>query len=226
MKKASTFLTAEQRTAIERAIADAEKKTSAEIVVVLATQSGRYDRAEDLFGILCGLVAVAAAWILWQDFGPTTEPWATGNTLALGLGGVLVIFLCWFMLGTVLATLLPRLSHLFISRHEIEAEVRRRGFEAFHLFRVGHTKGRNGLLIYVSLMERMAWVVGDDAIHGKLPRETWGDASRAIASGFRRGRHEHGLIEAVTTCATALAPHFPRQADDVNELPNRVRIMD
>lgn len=226
MKKASTYLTPEQRTAIERSIADAEKKTSAEIVVVLATQSGRYDRAEDLFGILCGLVAVAAAWILWQDFGPSHEDWAVGNTLALGLGGVLVIFLCWFMLGTVLATFLPRLSRLFISHHEIEAEVRRRGFEAFHLFRVGNTKARNGLLIYVSLMERMAWVVGDDAIHAKLPRETWSEASRAIASGFRRGRHERGLTEAVAICGAALAPHFPRHADDANELPNRVRIMD
>ena len=44
---------------IEAAIGEAEQKTAGEIVPVVATASGRYDRGEDLFGLvaLC-LVAV------------------------------------------------------------------------------------------------------------------------------------------------------------------------
>lgn len=106
------------------------------------------------------------------------------------------------------------------------AEVRRRGFEAFHLFRVGHTGGRNGFLIYVSLLERMDWVCGDDAVNAKLPQATWESAGRAIADGFARGRPEAGLVEAVSLCGRALAEAFPRREGDAEELPNTLRIMD
>ena len=44
----------EQRRAVAQAVAEAEGKTSAEIVPVVATASGRYDRAEDIVGLWTG----------------------------------------------------------------------------------------------------------------------------------------------------------------------------
>src|SRR5207249_2389868 len=132
----------------------------------------------------------------------------------------------WFLVGVGLATRFPVLARPFISRAHYEAEVRRRGFEAFHLFRVGHTKGRTGVLIYVSLVERMAWVVGDDAISEALAQTAWESATRAITTGISNGRHADGLAEAVQLCAQALAPKLPRGTDDRDEIPNAVRFLD
>lgn len=226
MKNASSFLTGQNRRTVETAIAEAEKSTSAEIVVVVATRSGRYDRAEDLFGILCGLLAISTAWITWQGVSPDTREWADNHRLTLELVPLLAMFMLWFYLGAALGTRFPVLVRPFVSRFEVEAEVRRRGFEAFHLFRIGHTQGRNGVLIYVSVQEHAAWVVGDQAINSKLPHETWEHACRAIGRSVRAGRPHEGLVEAIRTVGKDLSVHFPRAKDDQNELPNAVRFLD
>jgi putative membrane protein len=226
MTRASKFLSDQDKASVERAIAEAEKQTSAEIMVVVATRSGRYDRAEDFFGVLLALLAVAGAWTLWQGLHPASGDWSSGHELAIGLLPVLGLVVFWFLVGVGLATRFPILAKPFVARAQFEAEVRRRGFEAFHLFRMGRTKGRNGVLIYVSLVERMAWVVGDDAVTEALPQTTWEGATRAIGEGFSTGKHADGLAQAVKLCADALAPKFPRAADDRDEIPNTVKVLD
>ena len=58
------------RVVVEQAIAAAELHTGAEFVVAVAARSGRYDRAEDLFGLVFGLLGVTAAWLLFQGVMP------------------------------------------------------------------------------------------------------------------------------------------------------------
>src|SRR5262249_14723019 len=154
------------------------------------------------------------AWSLWQDLRPAGGEWETGHDLTLGLLPILGLFVFWFLVGAGLATRFPILARPFISLAHYEAEVRRRGFEAFHLFRVGHTKGRTGVLIYVSLLEKMAWVVGDEAVNQALPQTTWESATRAITKGITDGKHADGLVDAVKLCAESLAEKLPRDADD------------
>ena len=67
MKTASQVIGPDDRAKIEAAIASAETKTSAEVVVIVATRSGLYDRAEDLVGLVLGLLAVAVPALLVRD---------------------------------------------------------------------------------------------------------------------------------------------------------------
>ena len=54
------------RKVIEQRIGDIEQTTAAELVVAVATESGRYDRAESIAGIVLALVALGIAnWIPW-----------------------------------------------------------------------------------------------------------------------------------------------------------------
>lgn len=225
-RRASTFLTAEQRRRVEAAIADAEQRTSAEMIVAIASRSGPYERAEDTAGLLFATLGVAAAWLLWQRLAPPGE-WESEPGVAVGLAPILAAFLLWWLIGAALATRFPALAAPFITRHRREAEVRRRGFEAFHLFRVARTAERTGLLIYVSLYERTAWVVGDDAIAAALPEHTWSRACACVASHFSARNPERGLVEAVNLCGGALASRFPRHPDDpAPSMPNTLKFMD
>ncbi len=226
MKKASQAFNDSQRAAIEAAITQAELRTSAEIVVVVATRSGRYDRAEDTFGLCLALFAVTVAWMLYQDLHPSTADWMIGNELTLGLLPVLGLFVLWAVIGAAIATRFPILARPFTPRLQAEAEVRRRGFEAFHLFRVSRTAGRNGVLIYLSMMEHMAWVVGDDAINDALPNSAWDEATAALVAGMKRSDYAQGVSDALSLCTAALAEKFPRQPDDTDELPNTLHFLD
>jgi putative membrane protein len=211
--------------AIERAVAEAEAKTSAEILVAVSARSGRYQRAADLFGLTLALVALAATWALWQEVGPSRGAWAAGNEPAIGLPLVLITVAVWFVVGAAAATRWPVLARPLMTRAEREAAVRRRGFEAFHSLRVAGTRGRTGLLISVSLFERVVWVCPDEAIAARLPDPAWKPLSDLIAEGFRAGDPGGAMARAVAKAGEMLATDFPRGADDANELGDRVHVM-
>ena len=79
MQRASEFLNEEQRKQIEKAVVEAETLTSCEIVPVVATSSGRYDRAEDMVGLWLAVLAAAIVW--WFFPRQPSEPGSWGCLL-------------------------------------------------------------------------------------------------------------------------------------------------
>ena len=76
MKKASQHFTEEEKKKISQAVKDAESKTAAEIIPVAATSSGRYDRAEDIIGLVIGIIVMvnALAFAPIELLGVSTKP--------------------------------------------------------------------------------------------------------------------------------------------------------
>jgi len=226
MLRASRFFSEDETRLVEEAVALAELRTSGEIVPVVATASGRYDRAEDLFGVLFALGAVAAGWMPLQRLAETEGAWGAGHPLLLGLLPVLALFLVGFLAGTVLATAVPALRLPFIAQAEIEAEVDRAASAAFHNFRVRQTEDATGILIYLSLFERTVKVLGDDPINDRLEPEQWSEVVELVVEGIRTKRAAQGLKDGILRCGDLLAEHFPIQPGDRNELGNQLRLID
>jgi len=63
MCQASKPFSDQQRRQIEEAVAAAEAKASCEIIPVVATVSGRYDRPEDLIGLWLAFLAAVSLWL-------------------------------------------------------------------------------------------------------------------------------------------------------------------
>lgn len=225
MKRASQLLTDEEKKAVQDAVAEAERGTSGEVVPVVATRSGRYDRGEDLFGVVLGLAAVTVGWLVGQDAIPPGD-WGERWEVVLGLVAVLVLFVGGFTAGAALATRFPELALLFVGKKEMLAEVQRAGAAAFYRFRVRRTAGGTGILIYVSLLERMVWVFGDAAIAERHDQSRWEELKDTVIAGIRQGRAAEGLCAAIARCGEILAEYFPIQPGDVNELTNELRVVD
>ena len=224
MNKAGTLFNRQQRQLVADAVAEAEKDTAGEIVPVVATMSGRYDRAEDLFGLLLGLLALAVAWILFQD---TTEAaWVDAHTPTLGLAALIGIVVAGFLAGAVLATRFPVLRLPFIPAQEMREEVERRALESFQRYRIRTTRGGTGVLIYVSLYEHMVRVVGDDAVMEKVSQEDWEDICRLVVDGMKANRAAEGLMQAIHKSGELLTRHFPIRPGDHNELSNELILID
>jgi uncharacterized membrane protein len=84
------------------------------------------------------------------------------------------------------------------------------------------TRDRNGILIYVSVADRQVAVIGDRAIHEKVPDGFWNAVVALLKLHFAAGRRAEGLVEAVHTVAEKLQAYFPLRHDDSNELSNEV----
>jgi putative membrane protein len=84
------------------------------------------------------------------------------------------------------------------------------------------TVGRTGILIYLSMAERRAEIVADDAILKVTDEHTWGEAMAALLAEVREGRPGDGICAAITRVGTVLAEHFPRSSADANEIPDKL----
>jgi putative membrane protein len=226
MKRASDFFTQEQQHKINAAVVEAEKRTSGEIVPVVATASGRYDRAEDVAGLLLGLTVLTASWLWFQRIVPVQGDWEQGQRLILGLPWILLIVLVSFIVGATLASRIGWLRRLLVSNREMRDEVQRAAWQAFGNFRVGRTAAGTGILLYVSLFEQMVWVLGDDPIAAKLDQRTWDEIRDTIIEGIRRRRAADAFSQAIARCGELLSQHFPYQVGDVNELTDELRVVD
>ncbi|NOY82540.1 MAG: hypothetical protein GXP31_16200 [Kiritimatiellaeota bacterium] len=218
------FFSEEEKKQIDTAVGEAERRTSAEIVPVLTGASGDYDRAEDMFGLFLAVAAVCACWVLFQ--GPKAGVWETGQDVALryGLPWIVATILVAFAVGAVTATKAWFIRHLFTPRSVMLAAVRRGAERAFYEHSLSRTTGGTGVLIYVSVFERMVYVLGDSTISEKLTDADFAEVKDAVVAGFASGRRAEGMCNGIRLCGEKLAAHFPIQEGDVNELPNQLRI--
>jgi len=214
------------RAAVHEAVVEAEKRTAGEIVPVVATASDAYERAEDTFGLWTALLLLAVAWLLFQGVGPSEEDWSVGWSLRLGLLPVLAIVTGGWILGILLARGVPAFKRAAATRGALEARVIEAAEDAFRAFHVRGTKAATGIVIYVSLFERIVCVRGDEAISAKVDPSAWREICDGLARAIREGRARDGLVEAIRRSGDLLQKHFPAQAGDVNELTNDLRIID
>lgn len=222
---ASAMFTPDDRKAISTAVAEAEKKTSAEIVPVVASSSDRYERAESLVGLVTALVAVAATWTLFQRHGPSTD-WDGDPEPFLRLPAVLAIFAAGWGLGVLLAKLAPPLKRLAASHRSMAVRVLQAAHHAFNALHAHKTTAGTGVVIYVSLFERRVCVWADKGVSAKIPEAEWKAITEKLIAALRDGKRTEGFVEAIRRTGDLLAQHFPVQAGDVNELPNELRILD
>ena len=85
-----------------------------------------------------------------------------------------------------------------------------------------NTRERNGVLIYIAVMNRKLAVIGDAGIHEKLGDAYWKDLVGHIIAKIKAGKKGEGLAEGILECGRQLSHFFPRQADDTNELSDTI----
>jgi len=88
------------------------------------------------------------------------------------------------------------------------------------------TRERNGVLILLAPRSRTFAVIGDTAVHEKCGDAFWTELAAAMTEYFKRGDFTAGLVHGIERAGALLAGHFPRRADDRNQLPDDVEETD
>lgn len=191
---------------IEEAIGRIEKRSAAEFVVAVIPRSAKYTKWRAL---ITGTWAIAAAIAYFQFVPWGGEVWGLLLELPVGAG-------VWALLG------IPALRRQLMPAAEAEQAVRGAAFRMFAEHGVHHTRGRTGIMLLISELERRAVLLGDSGIHAKVGEEGWPRHVELLVSRIREGRTADGIIEVLGALETALAQELPVAADDTNELSNRV----
>lgn len=218
-------LTPEDHALVTAAVTQAERASDGEIVTVVADRSDKYHDVAAHWAALAALAAMALCALfpmaLADLLGRIRSSWSDEATVAELLTAVTILTALTFLL----ALLLLRLPILRMALTPPATRTRRVRARAVDLFRIGaeqRTRGRTGILLYLSLAEHRAEIVADEAIHSKVAPEVWGDAMAALIEHVRAGRTGEGMAAAVTRIGAVLTEYLPRSVDDTNELPDRL----
>jgi putative membrane protein len=203
------------REAVRAAVAEAEKRTSGEIVPYVVPASDAYPNAlwkGAAFGALAGPLLALALHRLWDLWGSHFELWL----LMPAAAGAAI--------GFLLAAFVPPVKLWLAGDEMLELRTRQRAEMAFLEEEVFRTRERTGILLFLSLFEHRVVVLADSGIHTLVQPGQWEGIAAAIASGLRAGRAREALLEAIRSCGDLLERHgVARRADDVNELPDELR---
>lgn len=210
---------------VAAAVTAAESQTDGEIVTVIAGRSDSYHDVALHWTILAMLLALALfAWLPmpaeWLH-ARLIDSWAESVPPRWYLTSALVLMAVTFLVARVVLAL-DALRLLLTPPGTKARRVRRQALALFRTAAEKRTRAATGVLLYLSVAERRAELIADESIHSKVPNEVWGDAMAALIVAVRDGRPADGLAEAIGQIGKILAEHFPRSADDTNELPDRL----
>lgn len=204
------FFGEEARTRVEAAVREAETRSAGQIVPVVVERSDGYPEARFRGALLAAALATALVLVLHL---PLTLAELALLQLGAGLAGALL-------------ALWDPVERLLAGRAELALATRDRALRAFHEHGLHRTAEGTGVLVFASLFERRAIVMGDHGIHARMGDEAWQRAVDALTAGMRRGDPAAGFCEAIALCGGTLAEHFPRRADAPgpgNELADGLR---
>ena len=94
----------------------------------------------------------------------------------------------------------------------------------FQKIGIGKTGLRNGVLIYVALVDRKFSIIGDKGIHEKVGTDFWDAIKEKMTMHFKSGNISEGIRVAVQDAGEALANYFPYTSGDRNELSDDIML--
>ena len=212
---------------VAAAVRDAELKSDGEIVTIVAPRSHDYGDVGWLWSVLVMFLALAcyATWpcfyaglverLLGWHAPQSPSAWLVAIMLALAVK----------LFGTRAILAIDRLRIALTPGPIRQRRVRARAIDLFRVSVESRTRGKTGVLLYLSLAERRAEIVADATIHTKVSADRWGEAMAALIGHVGKGRPGEGMAAAVERIGAVLAEHLPRSPDDTDELPDRLILL-
>ncbi|MBY0413038.1 MAG: TPM domain-containing protein [Bdellovibrionales bacterium] len=199
-----------ERDQIKELIADAENKSNSELVPMIVSRSDNYPAAQFRMAIIVSFLFSFALYF---------SPLAIINPiyfLWIQIPGLLV----GYFLGNI-----PYFTRLLITKQEIEYEVTQRAIEAFFEHNLHTTSKHNGVLIFISMLERKIKIITDVGVKEKVDQKVWDEIIFNFTEEVAAGEFTQALKNSIMATSDVLENYFPRDnTAKRNELKNDIII--
>lgn len=204
---------------IRAAVAEAEKRTSGEIVPYIVPQSDHYDVATWRGATMLMMAVLFIVLLLFEFY----QGWSFG-WLYTGRGTVLLVLFTW-TLGALLAARIPAIKRMLVGEGLMAQTVHRRAMQAFVQEEVFSTRDRTGILLFISLFEHRIEVLGDVGINRHVTADEWVEVVATLRENIRAGHVTDGIVKAIEMCGALLERRGVEiRDDDENELSDDLRM--
>ncbi len=197
----------EAKSRVNAVVKELERATSAEIVVVMRVKAGSYRHVDYLWG--AGLALVALLVFLFHPAPFPITPFPAVAFVA-------------FVVGATVSAYFEPLQRMMVTRTALVASARRAALVDFYDRGITRTRGRSGVLVFVSIFERSVAVVPDVGIDEAALGEAYQAAKAKLGDVLLESLETTPFEEALRGFGSVLAAALPRAHDDQNELSDEV----
>lgn len=198
------------REEIKKLIAEAEAKSQSELVPMIVNVSDNYPAAHWRAAIIVSFLF---------SLGLYFSPFAIINPIYFLWIQIPGLFVGYWM-GNI-----PAVTRLLITKEEIEFEVTQRAIEAFYEHNLHVTEKHNGVLIFISLLERKIKIITDVGVKKKIEQKVWDEIIYDFTENMGRGDFVGALKKTIAAASDVLENYFPAsERTKKNELRNDIII--
>lgn len=105
---------------------------------------------------------------------------------------------------------------------KIHQEVLQDAAACFTKLKMDSTERRNGVLIYIVPSAHQFSIIGDIGFHAIAGDAFWQNEKQIIEESFKAGEYAQGVVNGIDAVGKILKAHFPREANDKNELNDEI----
>lgn len=206
MKK---FTDSDFQTQLGKLITELEQASQIEAVVIIKQNSGNYEDVPLGVGAILSMLTFSYCFLVDTDFEQHIVYFAT---------------LASFGLGALLGLALPFLQRLLAGKKRKQRNVEIMARALFQKGGLHHTSIKVGTLIYISLLEKAVYLVADRGAQMAVPDEEWQKISVNLNNIFKAKNPPEALLTELSNCKDIFNYYIPALADNINELPNDLKI--
>jgi putative membrane protein len=208
------YLDPEDLEEINKAVAKAESRTTGEIVPMIVRKSTNTGHIAFILGLMFIIFLLACDFIVYLEKIDSRLYYILPVVMILGFYLALPISkLVW-----VQRLMTPKIDQILDVHQRAELE--------FYRGRFNETAKNTGVLIFLSMMEKRAVVLGDKSIAAKLGDADWQAVIDALLAKIKTGDLAGGMVAAIEKAGGLLAQHFPAEGHNLNEISNDLIIKD
>lgn len=202
---AETFFSDDEKRLIAQRVASVEARTLGEVVPVVVDRSDDYPESRLMAaGGLSLLLSLATLLLIDHDT----------------IWYFIPLLILWYLPARLLVRRFPRLITPFISPARRQQAVRDRALSLFYELGLHRTRLESGIMIFISLLERKAWILADRGVDRRIDPAAWEGIVSRLTGGLARGEKGEALCRAIDECGAILATYFPSDGANPNELPD------
>lgn len=210
---------------IREAVKKAESKTSGEIAVCLAPESSDYSVwelfASLMLSVICYSVMLPFSGAIrrfYEKLNWLSPEWYLPATF--GIAAFLTVLVFFFVFN------IPVLDRLVIPVDFRRKTVTKKAFCTFAESGIYCTEKHNGILIFVSYLERQVRIIADKGISDKISDDLWRIIADDLSAEISKGNGVEAFCQAIEKCGELLSQYYPIEKNDVNELPDGLIIVE
>jgi putative membrane protein len=208
------ILSDQERSRLDQLIANAEKRTNAQIVLAVIKRSDDY--AELPWKAFALSASVAGLFVAILDF--ILNSWVSSTTVLIAA----VVMLSTGAAFALLTIFIPGIARIFLSAHRAEVEVKQYAESLFLNRELFATSKRIGILLLVSLFERQVILLPDKGLSRRLTTNAMQDIIACMTQPLVHHELNRALESGLEELSKALELSTQGTGNIENELSDQI----